>query len=165
MQTLTLTAWTNSTYLCTPLRPPSPLPTINATEDMYCPIAAGPFAFSTSIPWSSNHALTTQTTEIHAVDPFGHDMLCLDIDTTTLSPRKLNSPYGKAVYIFAGTIALAFGYWLVVGIARLVSAWGRGSSRPGPGFWSKVERSGFILASALSGERLASSPALMRFCE
>ncbi|KZP13441.1 hypothetical protein FIBSPDRAFT_960501 [Athelia psychrophila] len=164
IQTLTLTAWTNSSYLCSPLRPPSPLPIINATEDMYCPIAAGPFAFSTSIPWSSSHVLTTQSTEIHAVDPDGNDMLCINIDTTPLGPRSLDSAYGQAAYIFWGTVALAAGYWLVVGIARLVSAWGRGSSRPGPGFWSKVESGGFILASALSGERLATSPALMRFC-
>ncbi|KAJ3529080.1 hypothetical protein NM688_g7903 [Phlebia brevispora] len=34
----------------------------------------------------------------------------------------------------------------------------------GRGLWAKVESAGFILASAISGERLATSPALMRFC-
>jgi hypothetical protein len=166
MQTLTFDAWVNSTYLCSPLRPPSPLPSINVSQDMYCPIAAGPFAFSTSIPWSDSHELTTQNTQIHAVDPYGHDMLCVDVDTTPLGPRRLGSPYGRASIIFWSTVALAIAYWLVVGITRIVSAWGRGySSRPGPGFWPRVEGAGFILASAISGERLATSPALLRFCK
>jgi hypothetical protein len=166
MQTLTFDAWVNSTYLCSPLRPPSPLPSINASQDMYCPIAAGPFAFSTSIPWSDDHELTTQSTQIHAVDPYGHDMLCVDVDTTPLGPRRLGSLYGRASIIFWSTVALAIAYWLVVGITRIVSAWGRGySSRHSLGFWPRVEGAGFILASAISGERLATSPALLRFCE
>jgi hypothetical protein len=133
---------------------------------MYCPIPAGPFAFSTSIPWSSDHELTTQSTQIHAVDPYGYDMLCLNVETTPLGPRRLGSPYGRASIIFWATVTLAIAYWLVVGITRIVSAWGRGySSRPGSGFWPKVEGAGFILASAISGERLATSPALLRFCE
>lgn len=165
MQTLTLTPVVNSEYLCTPLRPPSPLPSVNTTEqDMYCPIAAGLFAFSTSIPWGKGHELTTQTTQIHAVDPYGHDMLCLNVDTTPLV-RRMGSPYGRAAIIFWATVALAIAYWLVVGITRMVSAWGRGASRPGPGFWPKVESAGYMLASAISGERLATVPALMRFCE
>lgn len=166
MQTLTFGAWANSTYLCSPLRRPSPLPSINATQDMYCPIPAGPFAFSISIPWSRDHELTTQNTQIHAVDPYGADMLCLDIDTTPLGPRRLESPYGRAAIIFWSTIVLAIAYWLVVGITRIVSAWGRGySSRPGSGVWPRVEGAGYILASAISGERLATSPALLRFCK
>jgi hypothetical protein len=132
---------------------------------MYCPIAAGPFAFSSSIPWSSSHELTTQNTQIHAVDPYGSDLLCLNLDTTPLGPRRLGSAYGRASIIFWATVTLAIVYWLVIGITRIVSAWGRGSSRSGSGIWPKVEGAGFILASAISGERLATSPALLRFCE
>lgn len=164
MSTLTFSAWTNSTYLCQPLRPPSPLPSINITEDMYCPLPAGHFAFSTSIPWSTNHQFTTQNTRLHALDPYSDDLLCLDVDTTPLGPRRFGSPYGEVSTIFWATVGLAIAYWLVVGITRVVSARGRGSSRPGPGFWPKVESAGFILASAISGESLTTSPALMRFC-
>ena len=164
MSTLTFEAWMNSTYLCSSIRPPSPLPSTNNTVDMYCPISAGPFAFSTSIPWSSNHELTTQNIRLHAVDPYSNDLLCLDVQTTPLN-QQLGSPYGRASIIFWSTVALAIAYWLLVGIARLASAWGRGSNRSGPGFWPKVESAGYILASAISGERLATSPALMRFCE
>jgi hypothetical protein len=89
----------------------------------------------------------------------------LDIATTPLNPGKRHSPYGDAAIIFWSTIGLAIAYWLVVGIARVVSAWGRGASRPGPGFWPKVENAGFVLASAISGERLATSRALLRFGE
>jgi len=66
--------------------------------------------------------------------------------------------------VFWLTVTLAIAYWLVVGIARVVSAWSRGVSKPGAGFGVRVESAGFILASAISGERLATSPALMRFC-
>lgn len=141
--------------------PPSPLPMRDA-RDGYCPVAAGPFAFSTLVPWNEEHALTTVNTRIRAVDPLGSEILCLDAATTPLNPGH-GSVYGQANYIFWGSVGLAIAYWVVVGIARVIGAWGRGASRPGPGMWPKVESAGFILASAISGERLATSPALMRF--
>lgn len=171
MSTLTFDAWIYSSYFCSPLRPPSPLPSLptssngSQAQNMYCPLPAGPFAFSTTIPWSASHQLTTQNTRLHAVDPFSNDLLCLDVATTPLGPRRYGSPYGRAAIIFWATVGLAIAYWVVVGVTRVISAWGRGTNRPGPGFWPKVESAGFILASAISGERLATSPALMRFCE
>jgi hypothetical protein len=160
---LTLNAWTNSSYLCSPLRPPSPLPPPDNTTLTYCPIPAGPFAFSSSIPWGPHRALTTLNTRLRAVDPFSSELLCLDISTTPLEPRS-DSSYGSAVFIFYATIALAIGYWVVVGVARIASAWGRGITKPSKGLWSRAQSAGFILASAISGEGLATSPALMRFC-
>jgi hypothetical protein len=159
---LTFNIWTNSTFFCSSLRPPSPLPPpIDNTT--YCPIPAGPFAFSSFVPWSDNHHLTTLNTRLRAVDPFSMELLCLDVATTPLHPGRLDSPYGEAAYILWGTVALTIAYWLLEGIARIVAALGRGASRPAPGWWPKVESAGFILASALSGERLATSRALLRF--
>ena len=160
---LTLSIWSNSTYLCQNLRPPSPLPPIVSSDNTYCPVAAGPFAFSTTIPWGKNRELTTLITRLRAVDPFGNELVCLDMYTTPLDPRP-DSPYGKANIIFWSTVALAAAYWIVIGIARIASAWNRGITRPGGGVWSRAQSAGFILASAISGERLATSPALMRFC-
>ncbi|KAF8914339.1 hypothetical protein CPB84DRAFT_1759012 [Gymnopilus junonius] len=111
--------------------------------------------FASTIPWGRNRELTTLITRLRAVDPFGKELVCLDVLTTPLAPRH-KSPYGKPTSYFA--------YWLVVGLARIVSAWGRGITRPGRGIWSRAQSAGFILASAISGERLANSPALMRFC-
>ena len=88
-------------------------------------------------------------------------MLCIDIPVTPLKPNQ-DSVYGTARAILYGSAALATAYWLLVGIARVVSAWDRGL--PSPGIWRRVESAGFIFASALSGERLATSPALLRFC-
>ena len=82
-----------------------------------------------------------------------------------LQPNSLDPVYGDAQIVFWCTVALAIAYWLLVGLARMASAWDRGSNRTGRGLWSRVESAGFILASAISGERLATSPALMRFCE
>lgn len=153
--------WTNSSYLCGTLRPPSPLaPLTNATD--YCPVQAGPFALSTSIPWGPNRALTTLDTRLRAVDPFSAELLCVSVSTTPLDP-SLGSPYGIARAIFWSTVALAIMYWVVIGTARIISAWGRGIHRPGRSMWARAQSAGFILASAISGERFAASPALMRF--
>ncbi|KAG5725684.1 hypothetical protein E4T56_gene7346 [Termitomyces sp. T112] len=159
---LTLNIWTNSSYFCNTLRPPSPLPAVNSTNSTYCPIPAGEFGFSTSIPWGDHRALTTLSTRLRAVDPFIQEVLCIDVTTTPLHPQP-NSPYGEAKIIFWSTVALAIAYWVVVGLARIVSAWGRGITRH-DGLWSRAQSAGFILASAISGERFATSPALMRFC-
>ncbi|KAJ6587795.1 hypothetical protein B0H10DRAFT_1831452 [Mycena sp. CBHHK59/15] len=159
---LTLNVWTNSSYMCASLRPPSPLAALTADESNYCPIAAGPFALSSAVPWGTSRPLTTLTTRLRAVDPFSNELLCLTVDTTPLDPSP-NSPYGVAISIFWATVALAILYWVVVGIARIVSAWGRGITRPGRSLWAHAQSAGFILASAISGERFATSPALMRF--
>ncbi|KAK2465977.1 hypothetical protein APHAL10511_001618 [Amanita phalloides] len=158
---LTLNAWTNGTYLCTTLRPPSPLPDLASNATTYCPIDPGPFAFSLTVPLGNHRALTTLTTQVRAVDPFANNLFCLDVATTLLDPTP-DSPYGQARSIFWTTVALTIGYWIVVGIARIISAWGRGITEKG--LWARARSAGFILASAISGERLAASPALMRFC-
>ncbi|KAF8806230.1 hypothetical protein BYT27DRAFT_7141837 [Phlegmacium glaucopus] len=160
---LTLSAWSNSSYLCQSLRPPSPLPPVDPLDHTFCPLTAGPFAFSSTIPWGKNRELTTLITRLRAVDSFGKELVCIDVFTTPLDPQP-NSPYGKADIIFWSTVVLTVAYWVVIGIARIASAWGRGITRPGRGIWSRAQSAGFILASAVSGERLATSPALMRFC-
>lgn len=163
---LTFNVLNNGSIFCDTLRPPSPLPAPSNTSDdkNYCPFAAGPFAFSTSIPLPSNYELATFDTRLYALDPWQHMLFCMNLNTTILDPGPVGSVYGHAHIIFWVTVGLAIAYWLVVGIARLASAWGRGSTRVGTGTWARVESAGFILASAISGERLAGSPALMRFC-
>ncbi|KAG6844527.1 hypothetical protein H0H87_006183 [Tephrocybe sp. NHM501043] len=158
---LTLNAWTNSSYFCNTLRPPSPLPALDSTGT-YCPIAAGEFAFSTTIPWGNHRALTTLSTRLRAVDSSIQELLCIDVITTPLDPQP-NSPYGQAKIIFWSTVGLSIAYWVIVGLARIASAWGRGITRH-DGLWSRAQSAGFIIASAISGERFATSPALMRFC-
>ncbi|KAL0574202.1 hypothetical protein V5O48_007743, partial [Marasmius crinis-equi] len=96
-------------------------------------------------------------------DPFSQQLICLDVQTTPLKPDG-EEPYGKAVAIFWASVALALAYWLEVGIARIVSAWNRGITRPDKGLWERAQSAGYILASAISGERFAVTPALLRFC-
>jgi hypothetical protein len=98
------------------------------------------------------------------VDPSTNEILCVQVSTTPLDPGLVGSVYGKAVYILWETVALAAGYWVVVGLARVVGALDRAQSRSKGGFWSRIESAGYVVASAISGERFASSPALMRFC-
>jgi hypothetical protein len=155
----------DSSAFCDSLRPPSPLPASQNTSESsnYCPIPPGPFGFNATVPWGRNRELTTLYTRLRAVDPFGQEVVCIDVATTPLGPERLGSPYGSAVIIRWLTISLALAYWVMVGIARMVSAWNRGVPRSGPGWWSRVQSAGYILASAISGERLATSPALIRF--
>ncbi|KAI9000754.1 hypothetical protein BD414DRAFT_451375 [Trametes punicea] len=153
----------SNSFFCDTLRPPSPLGTPDP-HNQFCPLSPGPFAFSSSADVQSGLELVTLDTRLRALDPFQHELLCLDVNTTVLKSGAVGSVYGHAHIIFWCTVGLAIGYWLIVGVARLVAAWGRGSSRGGTGLLARLESAGFILASALSGERFASSPALMRFC-
>ncbi|GJE84872.1 hypothetical protein PsYK624_009480 [Phanerochaete sordida] len=160
---LTFDVWNNNSYFCSTLRPPSPLPNMSSSGS-YCPFSPGPFALSSSIHLGKSYALATFDTRLRALDPMQRELLCLDVNTTILQPNSLDPVYGDAQIVFWCSVALAIAYWLLVGLARLASAWGRGSTRNGRGLWARVESAGFILASAISGERLATSPALMRFC-
>ncbi|CAL1700205.1 unnamed protein product [Somion occarium] len=153
-----------NTFFCNSVRPASPLPPLGDGQENYCPLQPGPFGLSTTVTPGRSFELATYYTRIRALDPGSNELLCLDVTTTPLNPGPLDSPYGHARIVFWATVGLAIAYWLVVGLARLVSAWGRGSTRSGPGLWARIESAGFILASAISGERLATSPALMRFC-
>lgn len=130
-------------------------------ENGYCPLTPGPFAFSTVSRLPQAYALATFNTRLRVLDPYQNEMLCIDVPVTPLKPTP-GSVYGSARIVLYGSAALAVAYWLLVGIARLASAWDRGL--PSPGIWRRVESAGFIFASALSGERLANSPALLRFC-
>lgn len=159
---LTFNVWNNNSYFCATLRPQSPLPTLDADDDDgYCPLTPGPFAFSTVSRFPETYELATFNTRLRVLDPSKNEMLCIDIPVTPLKPIQ-GSVYGSARAILYGSAALAAAYWLLVGVARVVSAWDRGL--PSPGIWRRVESAGFIFASALSGERLATSPALLRFC-
>ena len=153
----------NNSYFCQTLRPPSPLPSPDNITGLYCPIPAGPFAFSAYAPLSSSHELATLQTSLRAVDPFSNELLCVNIATTPLHPGALGSVYGHARLLFYGTVILCVIYWLLVAIARFSSAWARRSGWSRSGFWPRVENVGFVAASAISGEGLSKSPALIRF--
>lgn len=160
---LTFDVWNNNSFFCSTLRPPSPLPN-KSSSGTYCPLSPGPFALASQIQLGKLSALATFDTRLRGLDPVQNELLCIDVNTTILQPNALDPVYGDGHLVFWCSVALAIAYWLVVGLARLVSAWGRGTTRNGRGVWAKVESAGFILASAMSGERLAASPALIRFC-
>lgn len=163
---LSFTVWDNSTFFCSTLLPPSPLPALDpASTTFYCPITAGPLAFSATVPFKNHdYELFTLNTRLRVVDTSepAVELACVDIAATPLVVGPVGSIYGHAAIIFWTSVSLAIGYWLVVGLGRIAAAWGRGS-RAGPDLWSRFESGGFILASAISGERLAVTPALMRF--
>jgi len=160
---LTFNVFNNNSFFCTTLTPPSPIPASYNFTNTSCSFPSGPFALSSSIPLHVNHELTTLQTRLRAVDPFGNELLCVDVANTPLTPGPLGSVYGHAKYIFWASVALCIAYWVVVGMARITSAWGRRAEWSASGFFARVETVGYVLASAISGESFAKSPALLRF--
>ncbi|KAG8823429.1 hypothetical protein FRC17_009336 [Serendipita sp. 399] len=160
---LTFSVFDNTSSLCESLRPSSPLPALTGNETNYCPLPAGQLAFGLSIPLNTPYSLKTLVTQIRIVDSSSpaHELTCLEVAVTPMTSER--HPYGAWVGIFWGTIMLALSYWLVIGVARISAAWDRGLGRSGNPWWLKVERTGFVLASALSGEKFSVSPALLRF--
>ncbi|KAG1743558.1 uncharacterized protein EDB91DRAFT_1124967, partial [Suillus paluster] len=67
-----------------------------------------------------------------------------------LSDQPLGSLYANACIVFWTTVSLAAINWLIIGIARIISSWGRELSRSGSGMWHQFESIGFILASVTS---------------
>jgi len=125
---------------------------------------AGPLAFGVTVPLSQLSTLETLITQIRIVDSSSpaHELTCLEVAATPMfqDNEMLRGPWSG---VFWGTIALTLAYWVVTGIGRVSAAWDRGLGRSGNIWWMKIERTGFILASALSGEKFSVSPALLRF--
>ncbi|PVF96351.1 hypothetical protein CPB86DRAFT_762385 [Serendipita vermifera] len=160
---LTYSVFDDTSALCDSIRPPSPLPTLDANDTEYCPLAAGKLAFGLSIPLNEAYSLKTLVTQIRIVDSSSpaHELTCMEV---TATPLYLGDKlYGPWTGIFWVTIGLTLAYWTVTGIGRISAAWDRGLGRSGNILWMKVERTGFILASALSGEKFSVYPALLRF--
>ena len=94
------------------------------------------------------------------------ELMCIDVATTPLDGDIIvNHTYGNAIVIFWVSVGLCIAYWVVTGTARLAAAWGRGGSGAGRGVWPRLKSAGYMMASAISGERFAGTPALLRFCE
>ncbi len=161
---LTYSIFDNSSALCASFRPPSPLPALAPNVTDYCPVLAGSLAFGLTIPLSEPFSLKTLVTQIRLVDTSNpaHELTCLEVAATPMytDTEMIHGPWSG---IFWGTIVLTVVFWVTTGIGRISAAWDRGLGRSGNMWWMKIERTGFILASALSGEKFSVSPALLRF--
>lgn len=151
--------------LCSTLRPPSPLPPPTDATQGFCPVSPGPVAFSVSTALDRSYELMTLDTQIRVLDTStpAKELACINVLATPLSSQFDGSVYGPAIVVFWTSVGLAIGYWLIVGLGRIAAAWKRGRQRSHVGLWSQMQRFGLVLASAISGEQFASSPALIRF--
>lgn len=119
-------------------------------------------AWSVDAPLKHDYNLTSIITRVRVVDPAGRELTCIDVNTTPVRPgqdKTHNVGYPQAIFWLS--VGLAIGYWFVIGLARISSAWSRGVAR-GPG-WSSVRWAGTVFASAVSAERLSTHSALQRF--
>jgi len=107
--------------------------------------------------------METLVTQIRIVDSSNpaQELTCLEITATPAYPGKFI--YGPWSAIFWTTIGLTAAYWTITGLGRISAAWDRGLGRSGNKLWMKIQRTGFVIASALSGEKFSVSPALLRY--
>ncbi|KAF8290441.1 hypothetical protein DL93DRAFT_2234435 [Clavulina sp. PMI_390] len=163
-QVLTFTLNATQSWFCNTARPSSPLPDINATTNTYCPISPGSLAWAVDSPLYHDYNLTSIITRIRIVDPSepGRELTCVDVNATPVKPGQTKTHnLGYPEGLFWLSAGLAIGYWLVIGLARISSAWSRGVSS-GPG-WNTVRWAGTVFASAVSAERLSTHSALLRY--
>ncbi|EJD53678.1 hypothetical protein AURDEDRAFT_148582 [Auricularia subglabra TFB-10046 SS5] len=168
---LTFDIHSNPSCFCATIRPPLPLPAPSHdtpclnTEETFCPLPAGPFAFAVPIPLKHDYDLMPIQTRLRILDVSvpAQQLACVDVSATPLSPNA-QSPYGLASIVLWFTVGLFVAYFIAIACARISSAWSRGTVRSGTSFWSRIQRTGFICVSALSGERFTVAPALLRFC-
>jgi hypothetical protein len=107
--------------------------------------------------------METLITQIRIVDSSSpaHELTCLEVAATPAFHGK--SIYGPWSGIVWATIALTMAYWAITGLGHISAAWDRGLGRSGNKLWMKIQRMGFVIASALSGEKFSVSPALLRY--
>ncbi|KZW04142.1 hypothetical protein EXIGLDRAFT_828063 [Exidia glandulosa HHB12029] len=168
---LTFDIYSHPSCFCATVRPSLPLPPSTKdtpcpeAADTFCPLNAGPFAFSVNVPLKHDYSLMSIETRLRILDVSepALQLACVDVSATPLKPTRA-SPYGQARIIFWLTGALCLAFFVVIACARIASAWGRAQVRAGTTFWSRMQRTGFICVSALSGERFSVTPALLRFC-
>ncbi|QRV72864.1 membrane protein [Ceratobasidium sp. AG-Ba] len=159
----TFTVFTNRTFFCLNAVPPAPTPPQPYT-DTSCVIPAGELAFGIATPIKHPYQLVTLNTRVQILDTSNpaKELACIDVGVTPIEDTGVGGSFDVAGVLFWTSVGLAIGYWVVVGAARIAAAWRRGSWDSNQR-WVYIRWAGTVLASAISGERLAASPALLRF--
>ena len=159
---LTFTLNQTDSWFCSTVRPASPLPS-PSNDSTYCPVPPGQLAFSVTTPLKHDYNLTTIVTRVRVVDPSSpsRELMCVDVQVTPVRDQHKTRDLGYPQILFWLSVGLVILYWVVIGLARISAAWGRGVGR-GPG-WSTVRWAGTVFASAVSAEGLTTQSALLRF--
>ncbi|KAJ1309049.1 hypothetical protein OPQ81_004729 [Rhizoctonia solani] len=159
----TIDVFSNRTYFCMHVVPPAPnSPQSYTSTD--CQIPAGQLAFGIQSPLPHDYQLVTLNTRIQILDTSNpaKELACVDVGVTPIKDTGVGGSFDFAGVVFWVSVGLAMAYWVVVGLARIAAAWRRGSWDSNQR-WVHIRWAGTVLASAISGERLAASPALLRF--
>lgn len=143
--------------------PPAPTPPQPYTSTN-CTIAAGELAFGIQSPLPHDYQLVTLNTRVQILDTSNPamELACVDIGVTPIKDTGVGGSFDYGGTVFWVSVGLAIAYWVVVGLARIAAAWRRGSWDSNQR-WVYIRWAGTVLASAISGERLAASPALLRY--
>ncbi|CAE6486694.1 unnamed protein product [Rhizoctonia solani] len=159
----TIDVFSNRTYFCLHIVPPAPnAPGLYTSTN--CSVPAGELAFGVHSPLPHDYQLTTLNTRIQVLDTSNpaKELACVDVGVTPIKDTGVGGSFDYAGAVFWLSVGLAAAYWVIVGLARISAAWRRGSWDSNQR-WVHIRWAGTVLASAISGERLAASPALLRF--
>ncbi|CAE6433123.1 unnamed protein product [Rhizoctonia solani] len=153
----------NKTFFCYHIVPPVPYAP-RSYNDTDCIVPAGPLAFGIQSPLPHDYQLVTLNTRVQVLDTSNpaKELACIDVAVTPIVDIGVGGSFDYAGILFWVSVGLAIAYWLIVGLARIAAAWRRGSWDSNQR-WVYIRWAGTVLASAISGERLAASPALLRF--
>jgi hypothetical protein len=161
----TFNTHTSRTFFCFNVVPPAPIPPQPYTTTD-CVVPAGSLAFGLATPIKHPYQLVTLNTRIQVLDTSNpaKEIACVDVGVTPIKDKGVGGSFDVAGVLFWVSVGLATGYWALVGLSRISAAWRRGSWDPNQR-WVYIRWAGTVLASSISGERLAASPALLRFGE
>ncbi|CAE7224731.1 unnamed protein product [Rhizoctonia solani] len=159
----TMDVFSNRTYFCLHVVPPVPYAPQTYTSTN-CSVPAGQLAFGIQSPLPHDYQLVTLNTRIQVLDTSNpaKELACVDVGVTPIKDTGVGGSFHFAGAVFWLSVGLAMAYWAVVGLARIAAAWRRGSWDSNQR-WVHIRWAGTVLASAISGERLAASPALLRY--
>ncbi|CAE6411879.1 unnamed protein product [Rhizoctonia solani] len=155
--------FSNKTFFCFHIVPPVPYAP-RSYNDTDCIVPAGQLAFGIHSPLPHDYQLVTLNTRVQILDTSNpaKELACVDVGVTPIVDTGVGGSFNYAGILFWVSVGLAIAYWVIVGLARIAAAWRRGSWDSNQR-WVYIRWAGTVLASAISGERLAASPALLRF--
>ncbi|TKY86732.1 hypothetical protein EX895_004372 [Sporisorium graminicola] len=170
-QFLTFSVFRNDSYLCDSLYPVSPDPNgtvVNGVviEPAGCLYGPGPVSLGVGIPLNDTYTLGTLWTRIRLSDTSSPalDIACFEVHVSPYDDAKW---YWKLIFWFP--VALTIGYFVVIVLARVFCAFVsrarafKNKAREGSQPNVIKDTIAPTLVSAISGQKLALSAALLRF--
>lgn len=163
---LTFETLTNLTYLCDNIYPTAPDPNTTFSNHATCTYGPGTVAFGVDVPLNSSYRMGTLWTRVLLID-YSQPALalaCIDIPVTSYDPSEW---YWSLMFWLPAALFVA--YFVLVSLGRAITAAAtrarafRNRAREGSSPSFLRDHLNPVIISALSGQGMILSPALLRF--